>query len=61
METISQRLKAFRQKKKLRQKDISDLIGVPVATISNWEQGRREPGGLALKYLNKLLATAEKD
>ncbi len=41
---------------KLSQSKFARLLGVPVATVQAWEQGRREPGAAALS----LLKVAEK-
>lgn len=41
----------------LTQTDLAGLIGVPVSTLRNWEQGRRTPRGPALA----LLTAVERD
>ena len=40
----------------LSQEDFARLIGVPVRTLQDWEQGRREPTGAA-KMLLRVAAT----
>lgn len=51
------RLKEIRQRVKLSQPKFANLIGVEVATLRNWEQGRREPTGPA----RVLIRAIEKD
>ena len=41
---------------KMSQKAFSKLLGVPVGTIRDWEQGRKQPGSAAIT----LLKVAEK-
>jgi putative transcriptional regulator len=50
-------IKKLRAKAKLSQAEFASLIGVPVATLKNWEQGRRVPVGPA----KALLHAIEKD
>jgi putative transcriptional regulator len=44
-------VKAVRAKLKLTQADFALMIGVSVATLRNWEQGRRQPEGPAKALL----------
>lgn len=44
-------VKAVRAKLKTTQAEFALLIGVSVATLRNWEQGRRSPDGPALALL----------
>lgn len=44
-------VKAVRGKLKQSQSDFALMIGVSVATLRNWEQGRRVPEGPALALL----------
>jgi putative transcriptional regulator len=44
-------VKAVRAKLKTTQAEFALLIGVSVATLRNWEQGRRRPEGPALALL----------
>ena len=48
-------IKAVRGKLNLSQSEFALMIGVSVATLQNWEQGRREPDGPA-KALLKVAA-----
>ena len=40
-----------RAKTGLSQSQFSSTYGIPLATIKNWEQGRRDPDDAALSYL----------
>ena len=44
-------VRAVRVKLKASQTDFALMIGVSVATLRNWEQGRRTPDGPALALL----------
>lgn len=44
-------VKAVRRKLKASQSEFALMIGVSVATLRNWEQGRRVPDGPALAVL----------
>ena len=44
-------VRAVRAKLKASQTDFALMIGVSVATLRNWEQGRRTPDGPALALL----------
>ena len=44
-------VKAVRKKLRASQSDFALMIGVSVATLRNWEQGRRVPDGPALALL----------
>jgi putative transcriptional regulator len=50
-------VKAIRQKLHKTQREFALMIGVSVATLRNWEQGRRTPEGPALALLR--VASAE--
>ena len=43
--------RAIRDRMGLSQKDFAYVLGVSVKTLQNWEQGRREPNGAAMKLL----------
>ena len=49
----------LRRKLKLTQPAFAAKIGVPVATLRNWEQGRRYPTGPARVLLNVLAREPE--
>lgn len=44
-------IKAVRKKLRASQREFALMIGVNVATLRNWEQGRRVPDGPALALL----------
>ena len=48
---------AIREKYEMSQQEFSSLLGISVATLRNWEQGRRKPQGPA----RVLLKIAEKN
>ena len=50
-------VRAIRSKLGKSQTEFAMMIGVSVATLRNWEQGRRTPGGPALALLR--VASAE--
>jgi putative transcriptional regulator len=50
-------VKAIRSKLGMSQVEFAQMIGVSVATLRNWEQGRRSPEGPALALLR--IASAE--
>jgi putative transcriptional regulator len=43
--------RAIRDQMGLSQKDFAYVLGVSVKTLQNWEQGRRDPNGAAMKLL----------
>lgn len=49
-------VKAIRRKLGKSQSDFAMMIGVSVATLRNWEQGRRTPDGPALALLRVVSA-----
>jgi putative transcriptional regulator len=44
-------VKAIRQRLRKSQSEFASMIGVSVATLQNWEQGRRRPEGPARALL----------
>ncbi|CAI4029711.1 Transcriptional regulator [Nitrospira tepida] len=44
-------VKSIREKLKASQAEFALMIGVSIATLRNWEQGRRRPEGPALALL----------
>jgi DNA-binding transcriptional regulator YiaG len=40
---------------KLSQREAADKIGVPIGTYRDWENGRHEPRGLALRVLLQII------
>ncbi len=45
-------VRSLRRGLKLTQKQFAKIFGVSLATIRNWEQGRRKPEGPAMVLLN---------
>lgn len=50
-------IKSIRLRLKVNQNEFSDALGLSLETIKSWEQGRRNPTGLA----NKVLKLIDKD
>ena len=50
-EIMSVDIKAIRQKLRRSQSEFALMIGVSLATLQNWEQGRRRPDGPARALL----------
>ncbi len=49
-------VKAVREKSAKSQESFAHMIGVSVATLRNWEQGRRRPDGAAMSLLRIVAA-----
>ncbi len=47
-------IKALRKKLKFPQKQFSQIVGIPIATLRNWEQGRTNPEGPARVLMTAL-------
>jgi len=52
------KLEQWRKANDLSQEAAAERLGVPIGTFRGWEQGRREPIGLAMRVI---LQTIEKD
>lgn len=52
-------VKAVRRRLKMSQAQFARMIGVSVATLQNWEQGRRRPEGPARALLKVAAANPE--
>ena len=50
----AQIVKAIREKTGLSQAKFASLIHIPIATLQNWEQGRRHPEGPAAALLTAI-------
>ena len=55
------RIKDFRKKKKLKQSDIANLIGVKQTTISEWENDKKMPNIKKAIKLARILETTVED
>ena len=53
-EVEAQVVKAIRERTGLSQVNFATLINIPVATLRNWEQGRRHPKGPAAALLTAI-------
>ena len=56
-ESLSRRLRTWREKEELTQRDVADAIGVSLQTISHWEQAVRFPSGENMDKLAKFMKT----
>ena len=52
-------VKAIRTRLQKSQREFAQMIGVSIATIQNWEQGRRKPEGPARALLQVALRKPE--
>lgn len=48
-------IKEIREKTGLSRKEFSDLLGIPVGTIRNWEQGIRQPAPYICTLIEKVV------
>ena len=48
-------IKELREKTGLSQSQFADYLEIPVATIRNWEQGRRVPPDYVISLIGKVL------
>lgn len=55
MTTIQTKLRAWRKARGLSQSGAAPLLGVTLRTLENWEQGRSQPRGLALRAIVQTL------
>lgn len=53
---LKEKLKAKRAELGLTQVQAAKEWGIPAMTLSQWEQGRRTPRGLALRQLEQILS-----
>jgi putative transcriptional regulator len=49
------RPKEIRESLKMSQQEFSKAYGIPLATLRNWEQGRRKLDATALSYLKAIM------
>jgi len=52
-------VKAIRSKLQQSQREFAQMIGISVATLQNWEQGRRKPEGPARALLHVAMQNPE--
>jgi transcriptional regulator with XRE-family HTH domain len=57
-EAMGKHFQELRQAKGLSQSELAKAVGVPMPTLRNWEQGRREPGLGAAYHLARALGVS---
>lgn len=55
MKTIGEKLLILREERNLKQKELAELAGITEATLSRYENGKREPKGEIISRLAKVL------
>ena len=55
MKTIGEKIQILREELNLNQRELADLVGITEATLSRYENNKREPKGLILAKLPKTL------
>lgn len=55
MKTIGEKIQILREELNLNQRELADLVGITEATLSRYENNKREPKGLILAKLAKTL------
>lgn len=54
------RIRAWRKRKAWSQDQAAQALHIPTATLRDWEQGRRQPTGLAAVALNYIISPASR-
>lgn len=52
-------IKRFRERKRLKRNELAEILGVPLTTYGNWENGYRDPSFSVVKKLFEMGATVE--
>jgi len=52
-----EKIRALRERHNLTQQDLATSLGVAVANISRWENGKHKPSPMACKALDNLAKT----
>ncbi|MGA7304634.1 MAG: DUF2442 domain-containing protein [Rhodothermales bacterium] len=55
----AERIKSLRSRLGITQADFADLMGVRTATVSEWENGRREASPMARRLLDRINASTK--
>lgn len=55
---LGSRIKSAREKRKMTQAELSKILGVDVAQLSRWENGKHYPAFETLKVIAKTLRTS---
>jgi putative transcriptional regulator len=53
---VTPRIKIIRRVLRLTQEEFAEQFGIPVGTLRDWEQGRKEPDQAARSYLKVISA-----
>lgn len=56
MTPFHQTLKRWRRRRGLSQSQAAPVLGVPIKTLQNWEEGRNTPGTLARELIAQKMA-----
>lgn len=56
MTPFPQTLKRWRRRRGLSQSQAAPVLGVPIKTLQNWEEGRNTPGTLARELIAQKMA-----
>ncbi len=60
--TLSERIKSYRKREGITQRQLARRLGVTVKAISDWERGAvTNPRGLYAEALNSLIGTPKRD
>lgn len=54
--TTAEQIKSARSTLGMTQTELADALGVSWETVASWEQGKRSPGGPALKLIEQMVA-----
>lgn len=55
MKTIGEKIQILREERNLKQKELAELAGITEATLSRYENGKREPKGEIISKLATVL------
>lgn len=55
----AERIRSFRTRLAITQAEFADLMGVRTATISEWENGHRQPSPMARRLLDRVNASTK--
>lgn len=57
--TYSERLRQYRDENGTKQRDLAKILGVPLGTLRDWEQGRYTPPGYVQRMVERSLELEE--
>lgn len=58
---MGDRIRKARRAAGLTQAQLSEKLGLPVGTLTDWEQGRHKPPEWAVKLITEFIENVEKD